>query len=580
MNRELSKKQLFISVASLIMAASLMIGIPAAGWMSRPQASDLEDTLETDLVAEIFPSQETELHQEENLIRRAVKKLEAQKSVDEILQAELEGGSYTFESPLTVLDPYGESPLTALVLFETEEPSQIEITIPGEDEDTGAVHIFEEASVRHTIPVYGLYPDTVNEVTLRQLSEAGEVIAENVVEIQTEPFPESLANYIILTESYGSSYEAGLNYMYQPLLFAFDKAGIPRWFLSDVDGQSYAKSYSDSRWLVPYGSVDEGDAIVFEMDRLGKIYRVFYTPYGVHHDLLTAPNGNLLITGSHGDTVEDLIVEIDTESGKIINTLDLKAVLQRTRFGSAQDWCHNNSIVWDESDGTIIISSNVQCTVAKLTWPEGKIKWLLSDPIEYMPRFQQYLLTPVGADFEYSYNQHHATVLPDYDNDPDTIDLLLFDNGRTRFDRDEELQRAIAANEIVAPENYSRLVHYRVNEKNMTVEQIWQYGKKRGEELFSWYRGSAQLLSNGNIIGFFDKQHDSVGDIAVSGNVVEIDDEDNLIWDAEVFTKGERGNFYGYRVFRYPIYFPDDQEHDLYTEGQNLIPQEVLNRNS
>lgn len=192
------------------------------------------------------------------------------------------------------------------------------------------------------------------------------------------------------------------------------------------------------------------------------------------------PNGNLLVTGSHGQTIEDFIYEVDIKTGEIIHTLDLKTVLQRTRFDSIQDWCHNNSIVYDESDGTIVISSNTQCTVAKLTWPEGQIKWLLSDPVEYMPRLQKYLLTPVGEGFEYSYNQHHATILPDYDHDPDTIDILLFDNGRTRFDQDRELQREIAAQEITTPENYSRLVHYRINEKRMTVEQIWQYGKERG----------------------------------------------------------------------------------------------------
>ena len=564
MNRKPSKNQLYISGISFVAATALMIGIPTAGWISRSQISDIENP--------------TESPEEENLFRRAVEKLEAQKSVDKTLQAELGSGSYTFESPLTVLDPYGESPLTALILFETEKPSQIEITIPGKDEDTGAVHIFEEASIWHAIPVYGLYPDTVNEVTLRQLSETGKTIAENVVEIQTEPLPEWLDNYIILTESYGGKVEAGLNYIYQPFLFAFDKAGIPRWFLSDVDGQLPAKSYADGHWLVSYGSYHEGDAVVFEVDSLGKVFRAFYSPYGVHHDIATIPNGNLLITSSHGDTIEDLIIEVDTKSGEIVNTLDLRTILQRTRFGSLQDWCHNNSVVWDESDGTIIISTRNQSTVAKLTWPEGEIRWLLSDPVEYMPRLQQYLLTPVGTDFEYSYNQHHATILRDYDNDPDTIDILLFDNGSTRFSRGEELRRAIAANEIIAPENYSRLVHYRINEKDMTVEQIWQYGKERDEELFAMARGSAQLLSNDNFLGYFDKQHDSVFDIAVSGNVVEVDNNGDLIWDAELFTKGERGNFYGYRVFRYPIYFPDDQEQDLYTEGQNLIPQEVLDR--
>lgn len=198
-----------------------------------------------------------------------------------------------------------------------------------------------------------------------------------------------------------------------------------------------------------------------------------------------------------------------------------------------------------------------------------------------MPRLQKYLLKPVGDDFEYSYNQHHATILPDYDDDPETIDILLFDNGLTRSLRNAELQRQIVEDELVPPENYSRLVHYRINERDMTVEQIWQYGKERGEELFSCYRGSAQLLQNNNMLGYFDKQNDtSAMEEAVSGNLAEVNRDGSLIWDAEVFSKGMRGNLVGYRATRLPIYFSDDQEHDIYTEARNLIPQEVLDQHS
>ena len=77
---------------------------------------------------------------------------------------------------------------------------------------------------------------------------------------------------------------------------------------------------------------------------------VFYSPYGVHHDVIVISNGNLLVTGSKGDTIEDFIYEIDVVSGRIITSLDLKSVLQRTRDSnisnySTNDWFHLNSIV-------------------------------------------------------------------------------------------------------------------------------------------------------------------------------------------------------------------------------------------
>jgi hypothetical protein len=39
----------------------------------------------------------------------------------------------------------------------------------------------------------------------------------------------------------------------------------------------------------------------------------------------------------------------------------------------------------------------------------------------------------------------------------------------------------------------------------MTVEQVWEYGKERGTELFSISRGSAYSLANGNILGTYSE---------------------------------------------------------------------------
>lgn len=578
------KKQKWTSSIALALILALFIGGSATNWVIKQQMFEFESPMENQLTEGNKPIEENQPI-EESIVQHIIKKIEKQKAVDEALQAEVESGSYTIESPLIVPDPYDESPLTALILFETVEPSRIEITILDENGSPNITHTFNNVDTQHSIPVYGLFPGQQNMVAIKQISEKGAVVEENILQIQTEPLPEWVENYIVLTETYQDDYEDGLNYIVQDLKFAFDRDGIPRWFLSDVTRQGIPASLNltSSHWLICYGSYGEGDVVICEMDLLGKIYKTYFSPYGIHHDLITMQNGNILTTGSRGKTTMDLIVEIEAKTGEILYTLDLKTVLQRTRFGSEQDWAHINSIAWDERDGTIILSSNTQCTVAKLTWPEGEIKWLLSDPIEYMPRLQQYLLTPTGDNFEYSYNQHHATILPDYDNNPDTIDIFLFDNGFTRFVKGISFAKAaMLPEEIMAYDNYSRLVHYRINEKTMTVEQIWQYGKERGEELFSISTGSAQLLTNNNLFGCFNRQNDKTefGQI-MSTNLVEVDYDGNLIWDAEMFSRDERGRVAcPYRAFRYPIYFPDDKEHDIYIEAQNLIPPEVLAQNS
>ena len=42
------------------------------------------------------------------------------------------------------------------------------------------------------------------------------------------------------------------------------------------------------------------------------------------------------------------------------------------------------------------------------------------------------------------------------------------------------------------------MVEYMIDEENMTVEQIWQYGKERGTSMYSEYMSGVSFLPNGN----------------------------------------------------------------------------------
>lgn len=493
-------------------------------------------------------------------------KLSFQKQIDENLNSELKNKNYTLENPLVVLDPYNESPLTALLLFNTNQPSKIAITIVdfknNEDKDISSSHKFSEYSTEHIIPIYGLFPNTQNTVIIEQFSDDDILLATNNITIQTEKLPTRLDNLIILTETYSDNYHDGLNYHFSDR-FAFDKNGTIRWFLSNQyfsDATYY--NYSTNRFIFPLYTNEDVGTIICEMDKLGKIYNVYYVPFIVHHDITILPNGNLLALSNNGETVMDFAFELDVSSGKIINTMDFKKVLQRTRLCMGlPDWLHANSITYDENDETILISSNAQSTIAKIKWPEGKIKWILSSPIEYLPRLQKYLLTPINEDFEYSYNQHDVNILPDYDNNPDTIDISVFDNGVERPG-------------IAKSDKYSRLVHYRINEKDMTVKQIWQFGKDQRSDLFAFNRSSFKMLPNGNRLGLFCvSPNETTTDTASVDRIVEIDQNSNLIWNAEVFSKSATGNVHGYQAYRLPFYSSNELEHDITFNVRNLIPQ-------
>lgn len=306
---------------------------------------------------------------------------------------------------------------------------------------------------------------------------------------------------------------------------------------------------------------------------------MYFFGKNIHHDFILTDNNSLIVCSRAENSKQDAIVEMDLTNGSITNRLDYTNILMRFRqYGVpiiGNDWLHMNAVLQYNDD--LIMSSNYQHLVMKHDW-QGNIKWMLSDPSGYLDMYKEYILTPIGDNFEYSYNQHAPMILPDYDNNPDTIDILLFDNGSSRNAVDSELQRQIRANEIVEPPLYSRLVHYRIHEKNMTVEQIWEYGKDK-PELFANWRGDADLLPNGNILGAFNvntsepstrPQHSFE-----KGVYVEVTPEKDEVWQALVQFKRNK-SLEVYRVERMNIYTPNANNLRLGEKAGVFLPEKML----
>ena len=53
-------------------------------------------------------------------------------------------------------------------------------------------------------------------------------------------------------------------------------------------------------------------------------------------------------------------------------------------------------------------------------------------------------------------------------------------------------------NYLAAKDNYSRGVRYKINTDDMTIEQVWQYGKDRGAEFFSPYICNVEYYNEGH----------------------------------------------------------------------------------
>ena len=401
---------------------------------------------------------------------------------------------YTIDNPNVILNPYGNSPLTALILFETNEEVSPTVTIVGKDENTTFTHTFN-ASQEHLLSIYGLYVDYNNEVII-EYEVDGETISKTV-NIQTEELPD---DFILPTrvEADKENLDNQL-YFFTPsssgYTCAYDVNGDVRWYLTNyalwkIDRLENGHLLVSTERLVnpPYYMTG-----LYEMDLLGKIYVEYSLPGGYHHDYYEMENGNLLISSDDFNnakgTVEDYIVELDRETGEIVKTFDLKNVLNMSDGKSENwtdyDWFHNNSVWYDENTNSITLSGRHQDAVINIDYETGELNWIIGDPTNWSEEYQKYFFTPIGDDFEWQWSQHAAMITPEgY--------VFILDNGNNKSKIKEEY--------VPASESYTRGVMYKIDTDNMTIEQIWQYGKERGSDYYSPYISDVDYLDANHYI--------------------------------------------------------------------------------
>ncbi|QKF64297.1 aryl-sulfate sulfotransferase [Campylobacter corcagiensis] len=271
------------------------------------------------------------------------------------------------------------------------------------------------------------------------------------------------------------------------------------------------------------------------------------------HSLDDSPNGNYFLRvananlkrldGKNVRTVRDVIVEVDkngqvvddwrlyeildpyrdnvlkvldqgavclnidaSQTGHTLSEEDLAKMDDNNNFGDivgsgpGRNWAHVNSVDHDAEDDSIIISSRHQNAIIKIG-RDKKVKWILGNPVGWKDEFKSKLLTPVdskgnkiscGADgakcpgyendkggFDYTWTQHTAFKI-DEKSKGDIIYVSAFDNGDSRGMEQPALPTM----------KYSRAVVYKIDQKKMTVEQVWEYGKDRG---FDWYSSVTSL---------------------------------------------------------------------------------------
>lgn len=397
-------------------------------------------------------------------------------------------GDYTIEHPLVCQNLYFVNPLSAVVAFRSEEPVAVTVTVFGKTKEGNITHTFPKAK-EHILPVIGLYSDYVNKVEIREYrgkSTVLEMATPDVFEgrkpvYSMDTTPEYLQdNCIFLSPSANEVFAA------------FDYAGDARWCWNipcvfDLKRLKNGHVLMGTNRLIKMPYYMSG---LYEADLCGKIYHEYRIPGGSHHDAVEMKDGNILCLTQDmtTDTVEDMCVLIDRKTGEIIKSWDYKNFLQpglgKSGSWSDRDWFHNNAVWYDENTDSLTFSGRHMDSIVNIDFETGKLNWIIGDPEGWPQEWvDRYFFKPKGNNFSWQYEQHACLITPDGD-------VMCFDNHHWASKDKNKYKKA--------KDNYSRGVRFRINTKDMTIEQVWQYGQDRGAEFFSPYICNVEYYNEGH----------------------------------------------------------------------------------
>ena len=434
--------------------------------------------------------------------------------------------------PEVTRSPHAHAPLAATVSFETDAPSHALIDID-DGNRRRTIELGGPATTDHAHVALAFKPGSTYSVVAKARGQDGETIeADEPVTFSTPPPPADFPPIEVLACD-PDKREPGLMVVstsYAPMmqlpempgyLLGIDRFGDVVWYLRDT------VSLFDVRLLENGHLVYTTDDFrMIEVDLLGNVHSRWYprgrykeTPAGgiavecenIHHAICLMPSGNFLVLsieqrdfadypGSESDPdapsapatlVGDVIVEFQPD-GTIVNQWKLLDILDPYRrcydsfapfwifrgYEETYDWCHANSIAYDPSDDSMLLSLRHQDAVVKISRASGDIVWIAGDHGNWKAPWADKLLAPTDG-LEWQYHQHDLSLTRDGG-------VLLFDNGTRRATPSDP--------PLPAPENFSRAVEYSVDEAAGTVAQTWSYDAGRDARYYASFVSGADRL--------------------------------------------------------------------------------------
>lgn len=337
--------------------------------------------------------------------------VEKQEDINKDLKVIENSSKYTFDNAYVELNPYGISPLSGIVIFQTENDEEIQVYI------NDKLFTTMEKSKKHTIPLYGLYENKKNIIKLVSGNkEATYTIttAKSNIEypINVEVAHSSLNDDIYFTEG---SMVSGLT--------GWDKEGNLRFYLTQMlkmdvewlDNGHFIIGTEQGNDLDGYKALDRYLAFV-EMDYLGKVYNYYTLPYGYDFETQILKNGNIMIGGGTTPIYYDehIIYTFDAKNNKITSEMNLSEAIKKIDPNFDKEklgpTAGKNGFYYDENTKELVVSFRNLNALISFNYETKDINWVFTNPENKYFQSEVWKTKLLNSTF-YPYGQHSPQIL-------------------------------------------------------------------------------------------------------------------------------------------------------------------------
>lgn len=466
-----------------------------------------------------------------------------QKEINELLEKVASEKKYTFKDAYVEINPYKISPLSGIIIFNTNKSEEVSVYI-----NDVFVTIMESTN-KHVIPIYGLRENFDNKIKLVMNDE------EMIYSMKTD---DSKIEFPLTVNTRSETLNNEELYFtvasYSTFLTGWDSLGNLRFYLT-VDNRMDVEWLDNGHFLIgtSQGQFAENFVSFVEMDYLGKIYNYYVPSNGYSFEFQKLSDGSLMLAGGKKPVYleEQVIYTINKSDGKTLDLINLSEVIlgvdsdfDRTYLGQK---AIRNSFHYNEETDELLVSFRGLDAVLSFNFHGKSLNWVYTSPNnELFTRdvWKSYLVKNKAG--IYPMGQHSVILTRDGN-------VGIFNNGYNRLHGFEN-----GGNDLVSyyKDNYSSVDIFKIAKNEATL--VWRYDANK--TMFSHQYGSVRETNLGYLLDFGynlkdEYRSDEVGSLSkaeatqdnIYSRIIEVDKNKNILFDATC----EEGK---YRAFKHGIY--------------------------